>query len=159
MRDCADCADLLTGHQMLLDAVELLDQPTLRSDFAIGVAADFNARRKRRQFARTVSWLSLASAAVVLIGFGIHFVGRPSRTTQIVKQVDDGPADVPRAPNPVAPQRQFVLTYPQFNLDERQRELVGQMADGLKPVANSMSAALDALRRTFPGAETAPRSS
>ena len=44
-------------------------------------------------------------------------------------------------------------------IGDHPREWVGQMADGLKPVAESMSAAFHALRRTFPGGELPARSS
>ncbi len=153
-RECPACAELLFAHETLLRGVELrrFDEPTVGRDLAVRVAAQF-ARGSRDSAWRRWSWSFATVAAALLLALAMwHRLGglndpvQPDRTTVV--------SDGNRYSLPIA------------SLDELTQELrrrppqwAEQMADGLKPVADSMSAALHGLRRTFSGGEPAIRSS
>src|SRR5258707_7606584 len=67
-RECPDCAELLTGNELLLRVVETCDRPSPGPDLAVRVAAQFESgwRQSRRR-----SWtLALpAVAARLLLAF------------------------------------------------------------------------------------------
>jgi hypothetical protein len=153
-RECPVCAELLFAHETLLRGVEArqLDEPVAGRDLAVRVAAEV-ARGSRETAWRRWSWSLATIAAALLLALamwhrlgGLNDPGRPDRTTVV--------SDGNRYSLPIA------------SLDELTREFrkrppqwAEQMADGLKPVADSMSAALHGLRRTFSGGEPAIRSS
>jgi hypothetical protein len=163
-RECPCCAELLFGHEMLLRGVEMrmLDEPTAGRDLAVRVAAEV-AGGSRRSSWRHWSWTIPTVAASLLLAFAVwHRVGgiddsaRPNDRS-ITK---DG---IPTAP-PITSHRGpsydgIYRRTAEWTQELRPPEWVEQMADGLKPVADSMSAALHGLRRTLTGAEPAVRSS
>jgi hypothetical protein len=174
-RECPDCAELLAGHELLLRAIVTCDGPSPGSDLAVRVAAEFeNGWRQSRR--RSWSWTVPAVAAGLLLAFGVwHLLKDPSGSNPSGSD-PSGSGNLPKVPlanMPPAVTRGAAheTSSPYYRtlvagtreLSERlggQRpEWVDQMADGLKPVADSMSAALHALRRTFPGGESPARSS
>ena len=174
-RECPDCAELLTGNELLLSAIETSDGPTAAPDLAVRVAAEFeNGWRQSRR--RSWSWTIPAVAAGLLLAFGVwHLLKDPSGSSRSGNN-PSGSGNLPKVPlanipSAVTPDAAHETSSPYYltlvagtkELSERfgsQRpEWVDQMADGLKPVADSMSAALHALRRTFPGGESPARSS
>jgi len=164
-RECPNCAKLLLGHEMLLRGVEMrvLDEPAPGRDFAVRVAAEF-AGASRHTWWQRWSWSLPTIAAALLLALAVwHRVGGPNDATR----PDDRSTakDGTRTSPPISSNdgaysglyaRTAKLTR---DLRERSPEWVEQMADGLKPVADSMSAALHGLRRTFTGADPAVRSS
>lgn len=166
-RECPDCAELLTGNELLLSGIESCDGPFADPDLAVRVAAEFEGgwRQSRR---RSWTWTLPAVAAGLLVAFGVwQLLKVPSGKGDLPKDhrlVNDPqgavvPGHSPEASSP------YYRSFFARTAELRQQfggpplEWVDQMADGLKPVADSMSAAFHALRRTFPGGESPARSS
>jgi hypothetical protein len=162
--DCPACAELLAGHELLLAVSEQFEVPCPKADFAVRVAAQVSSE-KRCSAQWNWIWTAPAVAAGVLIAFGLwRALGGHS---------SDGrsPADS-TVQNQQAPRTDLVATSSsrywqvfseteanwRHHITEQRPEWVDQMADGLKPVADSMSAAIQALRRTLPGGDAAVRS-
>jgi hypothetical protein len=165
-RECPECAELLTGNELLLSGIESCDRPIAGPDLAVRVAVELESdwRQSRR---RSWSWTVPAVAAGLLLAFGVwHLLKDPSGTGQLPKDhwADRSPRTVMPGVTPATSNR-YYRTFVDGTIELRERfggqrpEWVDQMADGLKPVADSMSAALHALRRTFPGGESPARSS
>jgi hypothetical protein len=162
-RDCPACAELLAGHELLLAATERFEEPCPQADFAVRVAAQV-AAETRRAGRRNWIWTAPAVAAGVLIAFGLWRAlgghgadGRPPADSTVRNQQKNS--------NLVAgSSSRYWQVFSETEASWRQQitgqrpEWVDQMADGLKPVADSMSAALQALRRTLPGGDAAVRS-
>jgi hypothetical protein len=166
-RECPDCAELLTRNELLLSAIESCDGPSAGPDLAVRVVAELESggRQSRR---RSWTWTVPAVAAGFLLAFGVwQSLKDPSGTGQLPKDhslVKDLTGGVTPGVTPATNNRYYRrIVDSTIELRERlggQRpEWVDQMADGLKPVADSMSAAFHALRRTFPGGESPARSS
>jgi hypothetical protein len=163
-RECPDCGELFLGQEFLLQGIEAFDEPSAGPDLAVRVAAEAAAgsrRSRRRSWARFVP----AVAAGLLLAFGVWHLLKgpaglnPSPNNRITNTL---PRTVPSvAPESTNPYHNFVVRTEEWRqqLGGQPLEWVDQMADGLKPVAESMSAAFHALRRTFPGGETPARSS
>jgi hypothetical protein len=164
-RECPDCAELLTGNELLLSGIESCDGPFAGPDLAVRVAAEFEGgwRQSRR---RSWTWTLPAVAAGLLLAFGVwQLLNDTSGTGHLPKDssvITSGfvtPGVTPATSN------RYYRTFVDGTIELRERlagprpEWVDQMADGLKPVADSMSAAFHALRRTFPGGESPARSS
>jgi hypothetical protein len=120
---------------------------------------------------QAAAWIAATIAASLLVGLGLmewRGVGR-SGPVAVSKTPDPAPRNtamqVPAAagnadfPHPSFTTRSMADVQSLAGLiSPQQRTLMEQMTDGLKPVTHSMSAALNALRRTFPGSETPARS-
>jgi hypothetical protein len=136
--ECSQCADLLGAHMALLDGVEALACLPLRSDLAVRVAAELAPAASRRS--RSWLWALMATAAALLVSLGV-WRWRVS--------ADSAVPSVASPPNSYAA---FWITEGtrQATADFGVREwtLMEQVADGLKPVGESMSAAWETLRRT-----------
>jgi hypothetical protein len=163
-RDCSDCADLLAGHELLLNGVQTLESPGAGADFAVRVAAEL--ADSRRPLWRRWMWSVPAVAAAALVAVGLwRMLNAPSyegrSTDRLVTTIPS--ADVPGVQRNVNDRYfQYYGSQAAAMTEEfrgRRIEWVEQMADGLKPVADSMSAALHALRRTLPGGDAPVRSS
>jgi len=166
--DCPQCGDLLSAHEALLDAAEGLARSPLRSDLAVRVAADLVQPTGPRLGSWT--WGLVATAAAVMISLGLwrwHAGANPALLAGNNELV--GPtrnATVPSAPGALSglqqtdPRLWISQSTQQVTTDLGARDWtrVEQMADGLKPVADSMSAAWEALRRTWPHVERTARS-
>ena len=163
--ECPECADLLSGHELLLEAVDGMAAPSVGADFAVRVAAASTARTGRAAWSPWL-WSIPVAAAALLIALGLWRAfdspGENGRSPEndVVKRL---PREAAGA-GPRATDNPYVRIYRRTaqlteEIRGRRMEWVNQMADGLKPVAESMSAALQALRRTFPGGDPAVRSS
>ncbi|HEV3418471.1 MAG TPA: hypothetical protein VG056_16735 [Pirellulales bacterium] len=163
-RDCSDCADLLAAHELLLDGVETLESPGAGADFAVRVAAELADARRPRW--RSWIWSVPAVAATALIAVGLwRVLNAPSyedgSTARSVPS-NSHPVAAGVAPDVTDRYFQYYGSQAKAMTEEfrgRRIEWVEQLADGLKPVADSMSAALHALRRTLPGGDSGVRSS
>lgn len=163
-RECPQCAELLAGHELLLAATERFDAPYPQADFAVRVAAQV-AAESRRSSQRSWFWTAPAVAAGVLIAFGLwRAVGGHGENGR-----SPGDSTVQhQSPTPeirlAGSGSHYWQVFSETEASWRQQitgqrpEWVDQMADGLKPVADSMSAALQALRRTLPGGDAPVRS-
>jgi hypothetical protein len=170
-RDCSDCADLLAGHELLLDGVQTLESPGAAADFTVRVAANYAVRvaaelaDTRRPRWRSWMWSVPAVAAAALVAVGLwRMLNAPSyEDGSTARSVTTNSHLVAPgvAPDVNDPYGQYVNQAKAMTEELRGRriEWVEQMADGLKPVADSMSAALHALRRTLPGGDAPVRSS
>src|SRR5260370_672576 len=91
-RKCPDCAELLTGHELLLSAIETSDGPSAAPDLAVRVAGEFkNGWRQSRR--RSWSWTIPAVAAGLLLAFGVwHQLKDPSGSNP------SGSGNLPKVP-------------------------------------------------------------
>jgi hypothetical protein len=161
-RECPNCADLLLGNEMLLQgvAMRMLDEPIVGRDLAVRVAAEVAASSYESSWRRW-SWIIPTVAAAMLLAValwhrlgGVNGAARPGQDP-MARSGDS------RAPNDDAPYRGLYARTVELTQEFREHspQWAEQMADGLKPVAASMSAALHGLRRTFSGSEPGVRSS
>jgi hypothetical protein len=163
--DCPDCAQLLAGHEMLLRGREWFE-PTIGADFSVRVAVAIGGQNQRSHWRRWVgSFMAIAAGLLMAVGI-LHMLtslggDQGSRGDRVVND--------PRLLGPIkAGTRPGEQIYPQIvalsdevrqRLEQPPPEWVNDVADGLKPVADSMSAALHALRKTLPRGEAPVRSS
>jgi hypothetical protein len=165
-RECPDCAELLGGHELLLHGLETCEAPSAGPDFAVRIAAEFAGNSRRRRWQRW-AWSVAAVAAGLLLVFGVgHLFKDPAGTNPSPKiplvNVQRGAANSGASAETRSPYYQTIVDRTaewRQQLGGQRPEWVDQMADGLKPVAESMSAAFHALRRTFPGGDLPVRSS
>jgi hypothetical protein len=158
-RECPDCADLLLGHEMLLQGVatEKLDEPAAGRDFAVRVAAEV-ANSARDSSWRRWNWTipTIAAALLLALAFWHRFGGLNNPAAP-----GHGPGANLFATDDDAAYRGLYARTVKLTKEFREQspQWAEHMADGLKPVADSMSAALHGLRRTFSGTEAGIRSS
>jgi hypothetical protein len=172
--ECCECADLLAGHELLVHGMATLcgagasqefgladdawnrssfdrrPAPAVPAELAVRVAAEVSAAGRRRL---SFWWMLPALAASVLIAAAVYSGARPKSPPSSDNDVASSvalPATSLTADHWQAKWREF---------GDSRYQWMDQMADGLKPVTDSMSAALHALRRTWPGAEAGVRSS
>lgn len=127
-----------------------------------------------RRFAPPVATWIAATAAVLLVGIGVVRWNKVHRAAMAaaVKTPTATETDVPKivfenpAAKAAAGSRDSIVAQSVAEIQAATgptgvpyRTLMEQMTDGLKPVTHSMSAAIHALRRTFPGSESPARSS
>ncbi len=136
--ECPQCADLLGAHVALLDGVEALASLPPQPDLAVRVAAELAPAASRRP--RSWLWALTATAAALLVSLGVW------RWRVAASSAVPGVASPPNA------YAAFWITEGtrQATADFGVREwtVMEQVADGLKPVGESMSAAWETLRRT-----------
>jgi len=166
-------------------ATRILAEATSKSGFmepvfmatAISPAAGGSQRADVAQrTARRAAWIAAMVAAALLVAVGVRewiAVHRaPALPAAAIAESKAPKVDLPnlvfdkpsavatadvrdlRADHSVAEVFSFAN-----RIGPQQRRLMEQMSVGLKPVTHSMSAALNALRRTLPGSETPARSS
>jgi anti-sigma factor RsiW len=201
---CPRCAQMLSDHHALLEAIEALVRPEPRGDLAarilaavgrdlrepvslanVSQAADTappagavhpsqlpqRLTMPRRGLPHLATWIAAAVAAMVLVAVGVMEWGAAHRSGAVAesKRLDvnmrkiaiEKPAvNTPTEHRAALVSASVVGVHSLAGLIGPQpRMLMEQMTDGLKPVTHSMSAALNALRRTLPGSETPARSS
>jgi hypothetical protein len=173
--ECASCAALLQAHECLLVGVESLELPELKPGLAVRVAAELS--RGPRSAPRTWSWWLPAAAAALLLSVGASRWAATGKTGPD-RSVPSGASgslavqpvgqrlSTPNDAQATASRSRFVAVWLTRDTEEltenfsvRPRLLMEQMADGIKPVTDSMSAALQALRRSWPTNEPASHSS
>jgi hypothetical protein len=158
-RECPACADLLVGHELLLQGVaaEALNEPAVGRDFAVRVAAEV-ARSARESSWRRWSWTmpTIAAALLLALAIGHRFGGLNNPALP-----GHGPGANSFAADDDAAYLGLLARTVKLTEDFREHspQWAEHMAYGLKPVADSMSAALHGLRRTFSGADAGVRSS
>jgi hypothetical protein len=178
--ECARCAALLAAHEDLLTGVESLRMSEAMPDLAVRVAGELSRRHILAPPAR--GWWIPAAAAALLLGVGVWCWAAASRkgAEQLATSGTDmsvamrtaahegpSPSASPASTAPTATSRsrvvsQWIVTDTKALAEDfsvRPRLLMEQMADGIKPVADSMSAALEALRRNLPTTEAGSHSS
>ncbi len=163
-RECRECGELLAGHEALLAAHRCIEPPTVGPDFAVRVAAKV-ARQNRPSQWRSWMWAAPALAAGFLVAVGVWRVLN-ERGVGDRSPLDGAAQQLPAMAGQLAVSskdgywRIFAATEKGLRdrITPEHLEWVDQMADGLKPVADSMSAALHALRRTLPGGDAGTRS-
>ncbi|HEY2882153.1 MAG TPA: hypothetical protein VGJ15_06955 [Pirellulales bacterium] len=143
-RNCPDCGDWMSAHtELFSDVTELAPAPP-NADFALCVLQTVETERQRfrRLRMRAVAALSLAAALVISV-VGWQIVGSSDTV----------------APSGGGSSQPIALNYRQLAETTRivtseNLALMGQVAEGLKPVT-SVYTALNSLLRTLPGNELA----
>ncbi len=194
---CAACADLLCGQELLLRGMATLcmtgsgrfdesapdaeswsdgwSQPGMAeplvgrrpapAELAIRVAAELRSQCKSRLI---WWWLVPALAASVLVAFAMGTRSPDNASTDNASPVAPVSSLAKQVPNEsTPPQMESATTLTKSHwqskwfseLGDSRYQWMDQVADGLKPVTDSVSAALHALRRTWPGSEPGARSS
>jgi hypothetical protein len=165
---CTECAEVLSGYQTLVASIPLLDIEDGEIEAADKVLSIVTPSKARVESAYVWYWCLAVAAALVLsvlpwLSRPLDVAGSPAQpaVSDLVERVpesdrrsqEDGTADLWTAP----PNEQYLAMAEE--LAARQLTWVEPVADGLRPVTNSMSAALNALRRTLPGSQSATTSS
>lgn len=175
---CRECAEMLSATDLLWQGLETREEPALPEDFAENVLAAFN--RPAPLFSRQVRLMAaLAVAAAILISVGIYVQSKPAggpalpgEGTELANddtiqqdQLIFDPHDVDElAPmltsipglseDYLAMFRQTgtaVALFPdQFRRVTDANES-GMVVDRIRPVAQPVTAAFNALRKTLPG--------
>ena len=157
-------------------AARILAEVTQEPVSALSVLHHAGAARRaddaQRLLLRAATWIAATMAAALLVGVGVMGWNRAHQAVPFADSTsakfDSGSVarDRPVANQPAEQRgRLAVQSVEEMQslatnlISPQQRTLVEQMTDGLKPVTHSMSAALNALRRTLPGSETPARSS
>jgi anti-sigma factor RsiW len=144
---CPQCADTMSAHLAVAAALKDLPPELPDETFPFAVMNRFeneptvSAGRQRLQWVVT----SLVTAAAILIALTLWRGGGNSPTS-----IPGGLADSEEFPagyERLAEETQQLATL----IANRQYEVMNELAEGIKPVANSFGAAYDALRRTLPG--------
>ena len=160
IQSCPSCADWMAAHIELLeampnDAAEASDDSILRGlnlrdaircalDFALRVLQVVEGERQRQNRWRRWRIASLAVAAGLMIAV-LNW-----RWPDVGGQMA-GPPDHPVASLPMAQLADFA-----GDISTQQKALVGNMAEGFKPVTTSVNTAINTLLRALPVAEIPP---
>jgi len=149
-RHCPECTSWMKSQTMALTALESMAAEECPADFAFRVLQSIEPVR------RPSHWRRWAVAALALAaGLLLAILGWRS------------PDAAPNQPQtPLANQSPVVQPYEIFaretehfavNLKSHQLVVVGEVADGFKPVTSSVFTALNSLWRALPGSESAAR--
>lgn len=164
-QDCPECAELLAGHDLLTSGLERFE-PSVAPDFSVRVAAQFADESRRSWRTRWIGSITAIAAGLLLAVGILHLLNSPAEDRGLPgNRVVTDPAVFNSPKVGSRPSREVYAQLIDFGDEMRQRigqqrpEWVTEVADGLKPVADSMSAALHALRRTLPRGEAPVRSS
>jgi predicted anti-sigma-YlaC factor YlaD len=149
-RDCPDCAAWMKSQATVLAALESMADEECPADFAFRVVQSVEPAHRPPRWRR---WAVAAMA--VAAGLLLAILGWRS------------PDAAPNQPEmPVAQQSPAEPPYEIFaretehfavNLRSHQLVVVGEVADGFKPVTSSVFTALNTLWRALPGGESAAR--
>lgn len=171
---CPHCARLIADHQALLQAVDLLaersPEPISSKSHSHRTMAAKQPTASARALPRSTVWIAAAVAAAVLVAAGVRqWTSTVPTATIAERRSPDRDLVPPQSQRPMSREalaagatdtRNLLAAQSAGEMESiasligpRQRTLMEQMSDGLKPVTHSMSAALNALRRTFPGSD------
>ena len=169
--ECAACRQMLQAQQTLFAGLDAFDPPATSRDFAQQVVLRRRAPKKR--FSTAALAIAAMAAAVLLTaalmngGFGGPVNPAKQPTTGLPVAIGNSHRSIASSPaaNDAAAQiateeyRAILHTFLEDLPSATDRiPAVDHLAGGLKPIASSFSAALDALRRTIPGARANPNS-
>ncbi len=164
-QDCPECAELLAGHELLVSGLGRLE-PSVAPEFSVRVAAQFTERSRRSWRGRWIGTIAALAAGLMMAVGVLHLLNSSAGDRGLPgDRVVTDPAVFGSPKTDSRPSREVYAQIIDFGDEVRQRigqqrpEWVTEVADGLKPVADSMSAALHALRRTLPRGEAPVRSS
>jgi anti-sigma factor RsiW len=150
---CSSCRDLLSGHEQLLDALELLESPALPTGFAQAVVQKVSQPEFKRPGSKRPAiaiWVA-AAAAVLLLGIGIAQWNRGP--VALPGPELNNPAPTPESDSAQSPVRWPLQTYSAIWGElsaEPIEQKVDEIAVELRPIAVSISAALEALKQSLP---------
>jgi predicted anti-sigma-YlaC factor YlaD len=150
-RHCPDCASWMESQTMVLAALESMADEQCPADFAFRVVQSIDADRHRWSHWRRWAVAALALAAGLLLAF----LGW--RSPETAPNRPEAPM-VKQSP-PVPPYELLARETEYFavNLKAHQLVVVGEVAEGFKPVTSSVFSALNTLWRALPGSESATR--
>ena len=162
---CSSCSRKLVIQEALFESLELLESPPPPAGFSKRVVRTAQREQVVGRRNSRVAWLAVAAGLTVMLW------------TLAGRQTFDPPATQPAtvlAESPETDQETLssVLESPTVDvrlvgegslfadfsfveLSRQPREHVTHLAGGLRPVADSLTAALGVLRRTFPGGKSA----
>ena len=141
-RHCPDCAQWMADYGALLDEINLAPTPALGSDFGLGVLQAANAHRQQKKRSRIWIATALSVAASLLIAV---FVAQHSQSGTAGFSTQEFQPGV--FANSIAAKTR--------SLTNKQIVLVGEVADGFRPVTSSVYRAFNNLWRALPGSELA----
>jgi len=149
-RHCPDCAAWMKSQTIALAALESMVGEECPADFAFRVLQSVEPVRRpglRRRWA-IVAMSVAAGLLLAILGWRSPEVAPNRPQTPIAKQ------------SPVVPSYEILARETEHfavNLRSRQLVVVGEVADGFKPVTSSVFTALNTLWRALPGSESAAR--
>lgn len=164
-RECPACSDLAAAYSQLRLATQKLAEPEPSPEFSVAVLQSFNASRRveiqRRRTGRRRALMGLVAVAAALV---LAITLRPKPLPEVaapiakVEAQAKAPVDLPATDTDEtgAAQAVFVLTdqYEVFVRETdstvRHMEWVGEVAEGFRPLGQSLYSALNAIRRTLP---------
>lgn len=164
-RQCDQCEGLLRSYEAVFEGLQSLPVLEVDSDLGARVVADFRPtvamRMQRRESLRQWSRWLMVAAAMLAAAVPAWYVGRmsisPPNGDRPTPQLTNNIEQPPVGGSTVASRLNYdyeELARMAAPIASRPLAVAGDMADGLKPVATSMSAAFDALRRTIPRGDT-----
>ena len=176
---CADCAAVLDAYNAMLDAVEIHETPELDDDFGQRVVqltfAPQAAGSANSRYATRAMVVALASiAALIMISVLPRLwishdpapsPGGPTGTLQLT-----GPGTPSEPSTTTEDPEQIVASDPDWRslwsqlssrIASEDLQPIETLAEGIRPITNSLTTAVDGLRTTFPvgGVSPPPKSS
>ena len=148
-RRCSNCAGWMKAQTRALAALESMADAECPADLAFRVVQSHEPDRRRPLHWRRWTIASLAIAAgllLAILSWRSPEANRPE--TPLAKQ------------SPPVPPYELLARETQdfaFNLKAHQLVVVGEVAEGFKPVTSSVFSALNTLWRALPGSESATR--
>ena len=176
-RKCSECSRLLTAQETLFDALACGvpdDEPTDDFESRVVLAAAAVQDSQPRSTLRTLAGCAIAASLLLLLTAQFFTQRDVSPLVASGNLAENAPED-PLGPSTSSPehggnnaeQHRAIPPYADFQLGEGRLDLgmiqplladfqsesfppVDQLAVGLRPIASSLSVAIDALRRSFP---------
>jgi len=149
-RHCPDCAAWMKSQTVALAALESMTDAECPADFA------FRVLQSVKPIRRPARWRRWAAAALaVAAGLLLAILGWKSPETAPSRP------DTPMAKqSPTVPSYEILARETEHfavNLKDHQLIVVGEVAEGFKPVTSSVFTALNTLWHALPGSESAAR--
>jgi predicted anti-sigma-YlaC factor YlaD len=154
-RHCADCAAWMKSQTTALAALESMAVEECPADFAFRVLQSVEPLRRPPRWRRwAVAALAVAAGLLLaVLGWRSPEVAPNRPETPIAKQS-------PAVPSPAVPSYEILARKTEdfaVNLKSHQLVVVGEVAEGFKPVTSSVFTALNSRWRALPGSESAAR--
>ena len=166
-RECDACGETLFAHELLFEGLVGQSRPQPPADLSERVLASWRMDSRAvapdrkglpsfKRWTSAIGAVSVAAAAVVFaIGVSVYWNGSLPPQTELR---NDTVAKVERAPTTPPVPTMYTLVFEDPEYLERMKESlssdvpvwVGGVTSGLRPVADSMEAAIDALRSSVP---------